>query len=156
MGIRRPTLTFPRRVALLRIAFGLIWVIDAGFKWRPSFIDGFASDIRSAAQGQPGWILWWFHLWRHILAADPRAFAYATAVIETVLALCLLLGLVRAWAYLAGAVFGLVIWSVAEGSAASTPPGRATSGRRSSTASSFSPYTASTPLPVRPHGRSTL
>jgi thiosulfate dehydrogenase (quinone) large subunit len=108
-------LTFPRRVALLRIAFGVIWAIDAGFKWRPSFVDGFRDDIRAAADGQPGWILWWFRFWRRVLDSDPRAFAYATAVVETLIAACLLLGLLRAGSYLAGALFGLVIWSVAEG-----------------------------------------
>jgi uncharacterized membrane protein YphA (DoxX/SURF4 family) len=108
-------LSFSRRVALLRIAFGVIWAIDAAFKWRPSFVAGYRDDIRSAAKGQPDWILWWFHLWRRVLDSNPHAFAYATAVLETLIAVCLLLGVLRASAYLAGAVLGLVIWSVAEG-----------------------------------------
>jgi hypothetical protein len=36
-----------------RIAFGVIWLIDAGLKWEPAFRSGFTSMLKESAQGQP-------------------------------------------------------------------------------------------------------
>lgn len=34
-----------RAIALLRVAFGLIWAIDAWFKWQPGFLSSFIDQI---------------------------------------------------------------------------------------------------------------
>ena len=68
---------------VFRIAFGLIWLIDAGLKWEPAFRSGFAGMLREAAHGQPGWLHGWFHLWMNLVAPNSGFFAYSTAVIET-------------------------------------------------------------------------
>lgn len=104
-----------RHVAILRIIFGLIWAIDAGFKWRPVFRQGFLDTINSAAQGQPGWLHGWFHFWGSFIGHNPHLFATLTAIIETFIALALLLGFARRTTYLAAAAFSLLIWGVAEG-----------------------------------------
>lgn len=40
-------------IGLLRITFGVVWAIDAWFKWRPDFIDNFAGCLTGAQQDQP-------------------------------------------------------------------------------------------------------
>jgi nitrite reductase (NO-forming) len=104
-----------KHVAILRIVFGVIWGIDAVFKWQPAFINGFSGIITSAAQGQPGWLSPWFSFWTHFLAYNPHLFAILTAVIESLIALALLFGLARRATYVTAAVFSLLIWSIAEG-----------------------------------------
>jgi nitrite reductase (NO-forming) len=119
-----------RHVALLRIVFGCIWLIDAIFKWQPSFRDNFLSQFQSAAQGQPNWLHWWFSFWTVTIANNPHLFAILVAVLESLIALALLIGIARRTIYLTSVVFSVVIWSVAEGfggpySSASTDIGTA-------------------------------
>jgi len=104
-----------RRVEALRLLFGGVWAIDAYLKWQPSFVHGYADDVKSAAQGQPDWLRPWFRFWRHVVAYDPRLFAYLTAVIETLIALALLLGFARRAVYLGGALWSFAIWVIPEG-----------------------------------------
>jgi hypothetical protein len=58
-GETRVTVWRARAIAFLRIVFGVIWGIDAWFKWQPGFINSFASQISGAQQGQPGGIKAW-------------------------------------------------------------------------------------------------
>jgi thiosulfate dehydrogenase [quinone] large subunit len=107
--------TLSKHVATLRVVFGVIWVIDASFKWFPGFRNGFFDQVTSAAQGQPGWLTPWFHFWTQLLGHNPHLFAVLTAIIESLIAIALLLGLARRVTYLSAAVFSLMIWAVAEG-----------------------------------------
>jgi len=104
-----------KRVAILRIVFGLVWAVDAVFKWQPAFINSLMDNVTSAAQGQPAWLVPWFNWWQHLLAIDPTFFAYSVAVIESLIAVALIIGFARRITYLAAIVFSLVIWAVAEG-----------------------------------------
>ncbi|HUC87196.1 MAG TPA: hypothetical protein VMR75_02645 [Candidatus Saccharimonadales bacterium] len=104
-----------RRVASLRLAFGAIWAVDASFKWQPAFANGFMGQINSAAGSQAGWLQGWFHFWSRLLSSNPHLFAYGVAVIESLIAVCLLLGLARRSVYIAAAVFSFLVWAVAEG-----------------------------------------
>lgn len=103
------------RVAFLRIAFGLIWAVNAEFKWQPSFRSSFMETINSAAQGQPSWLTPWFAAWQHLLAINPGLFATLVAITETLIAIALILGVAKRVTYLAAIVFSLLIWSIAEG-----------------------------------------
>jgi nitrite reductase (NO-forming) len=98
-----------------RIAFGLIWLIDAGLKWEPAFRSGFTADLRMAAQGQPGWLHGWFHLWISMVAPNSGFFAYSTAVIETLIAVAVIVGFARKFTYIGAALFSVLIWATAEG-----------------------------------------
>ena len=104
-----------RHVATLRIIFGLMWAVDAVFKWQPAFRDGFLDQIKSAGQGQPSWLNSWFHFWSSFLGHNPHLFAVLTAIIESLIAVTLIIGFARRSTYLAAAIFSLLIWSVAEG-----------------------------------------
>jgi nitrite reductase (NO-forming) len=103
------------RVDALRLAFCVIWAIDAYYKWQPDFVKSYATTIASAAKGQPDSLRPWFHFWRHLVLQSPHVFAYATAVVETMIALGLLLGLARRMLYIGGALWSLAIWTIPEG-----------------------------------------
>jgi nitrite reductase (NO-forming) len=104
-----------QRVAALRIAFGLVWAVDAAFKWQPAFINSFMDNINAAAEGQPTWLTPWFTWWQHLFAVNPSFFAYSVAVVETLIALALIFGFAKRVTYLLAIIFSLAIWSVAEG-----------------------------------------
>jgi uncharacterized membrane protein YphA (DoxX/SURF4 family) len=99
----------------LRIGFGLIWAIDAAFKWQSGFRQGFMGMVMEQGQGQPGWLHGWFHFWINLQHPHSNFFAYATAVVETLIAVALLIGFARKSIYLFGALFSLTIWGTAEG-----------------------------------------
>ncbi len=102
-------------IAVVQILFGLVWLIDAQFKWRPAFVDHFVSYLSGAQAGQPALVRDWIALWIHVVNIDPVAFAYVVAIGETLLAVALILGLFSNLAYLGGILLCLVIWSTAEG-----------------------------------------
>jgi nitrite reductase (NO-forming) len=98
-----------------RIGFGLIWLIDAVLKWLPGFRSTYVSAVSGAAQGQPGWLKWWFDFWVKLQTPRPTFFAYLVAVLETLVALAIIFGFARKLTYIMSAVLGVVIWAVAEG-----------------------------------------
>jgi uncharacterized membrane protein YphA (DoxX/SURF4 family) len=99
----------------LRITFGVIWLIDAVLKWLPGFRTGYVAMIKMAAQGQPGWLHPWFSFWMSVQDPHGAFFAYLAAVLETLIALALIVGFARKFTYISAAVFSLLIWSIAEG-----------------------------------------
>ena len=109
------TLRHPAIVGGIRIVFGVIWLIDAQFKWRPSFIQDFVSFLTGALDRQPALIRAWIELWIDVVNVNPVAFAYFVALSETALAFALVLGLFSNLAYIGGAFLAFVIWSTAEG-----------------------------------------
>lgn len=104
-----------RRLAALRIAFGVVWAIDATFKWLPAFSDGFVRYISSGEPGQPAAVKAWLRWWVSLLATDPRLFAHLVAVCETCLAIGLVFGLFSNAVCVVGALLSAGIWSTAEG-----------------------------------------
>ena len=113
----RPTPQRPssRAVALVRVAFGLVWAVDAVLKWLPGLRDGFGAMLDDAARGQPGWLRPWFELWTGLPHGEATAMAYASALTETAIAVALLTGFARKSVYLLGAGYSLMIWAVGEG-----------------------------------------
>jgi len=99
----------------LRIAFGVIWLIDATLKWLPGFRAGYMSTIMGEAQSQPGWLQPWFHFWIRFQHPDAMFLAYLVAVVETLIALALIAGVARKLTYISAIVFSLLIWATAEG-----------------------------------------
>ncbi|MGH3381475.1 MAG: hypothetical protein ACRDP6_42775 [Actinoallomurus sp.] len=106
----------PRAAAVVRIAFGVIWAIDATFKWLPGFIHGQTLDeeLGGGADIHTPVIHQWLQMWHGIGTASPGAFAVGTAVIETLIALGLLLGAFSNLVFIGSAVFSFGIWSTAE------------------------------------------
>ena len=104
-----------RAIGIVRILFGVVWAIDAQFKWRPDFLNNFVSYLTGAQQGQPAAVKAWIDLWINAVNVDPVVFAHIVAVSEMLLAIALILGLFSDIAYLGGILLCLVIWSTAEG-----------------------------------------
>lgn len=101
--------------AALRVAFGLIWAVDAALTWTPQFAVHYVGYLHNAAQGQAAWSAWWYAMWIAIVTPHAGVFILLTRLAETALALALLFGFARKTTYVAGALFSLLIWSTAEG-----------------------------------------
>jgi uncharacterized membrane protein YphA (DoxX/SURF4 family) len=101
--------------AAFRVLFGLVWGIDAALKWLPGFRDSFQAMLQAAAKGQPGWLAPWFNLWSGLNHGETTLLAYGTALMETFLAIAVILGFARKSTYLIGAVYSLLVWATAEG-----------------------------------------
>ncbi|HEX7369970.1 MAG TPA: multicopper oxidase domain-containing protein [Rhodanobacteraceae bacterium] len=99
----------------LRVAFGLIWVVNAALTWTSGFAVHYVGYLHNAAHGQAGWSAWWFNFWIAVVTPHAMAFVWATRIIEALLALALLLGFARKSVYVLGALFSLLVWSTAEG-----------------------------------------
>jgi len=99
----------------LRIAFGVIWLIDATLKWLPGFKDSYMSTIMGIRDGQPQWLRWWFDFWINLQHPAATFFWVLVAATETLIALALILGFARKLTYIAAIIFSLLIWATAEG-----------------------------------------
>jgi len=116
-GTNSATLAFWRfkGFGILRIVFGLVWAIDAWFKWQPDFINNFSSYLQGTLDGQPGWVQTWIHFWIKIVGVDPHIFAHLVAIGETAIAIALIVGAFSNLTYLVGVLLSIVIWTSAEG-----------------------------------------
>ena len=111
--VQRRLNPWPKTV--LRVGFGVIWLIDAVLKWLPGFRKDYMDTIMGQADGQPGWLKPWFRWWIDLQHPHPAFFAYLVAVVETLVALAIIAGFARKLTYSAAIVFSLLIWSTAEG-----------------------------------------
>lgn len=102
-------------IGLLRILFGIVWGIDAWFKWQPDFINNFTTYLSGAQDGQPWPIHHWIVFWTNTVGIDPTFFAYATAVGETAIAIALIVGAFSNLTAVVGILLSIVIWTTAEG-----------------------------------------
>lgn len=101
--------------ALLRIAFGFVWTVDAYFKWQPAFISGFKGMVGQNIAHQPQFIQAWISFWLYIISFNAHHFAIFTAITETVIAIGLLFGIFTRYIIYLGIIFSLLIWTTAEG-----------------------------------------
>jgi uncharacterized membrane protein YphA (DoxX/SURF4 family) len=100
--------------AILRIVFGCIWAVDAFFKWRPEFINGFMGYLTNSLDGQPSAVQWWLNEWIRLVQTSPHIFAHTIAIVETLIAIGLILGIFPRIVSYGGIALSLVIWSTAE------------------------------------------
>lgn len=110
-----PNTWAPLGSAALRVAFGIIWIVNAAFTWTPSFAANYAGYLRNAAEGQPAWSAWWFNAWIALVEPQSTLFLWLTRLATTALALALLFGFARRTVYVIGALYSLLIWSTAGG-----------------------------------------
>ncbi len=107
----------------MRIAFGIIWAVDAWLKWQPGFRATFLPNMISTADAEPHWIKWWFDFVVALERSAPALFVYIGAVTETLLAITLILGFARRVVFVGGALYALTIWCTADGFGAPYGPG---------------------------------
>jgi len=113
-------------IAVLRIAFGVVWAVDASLKWQPAFQANIQQMLADVAKGQPSFLGWWFALWQFVVSGRAPVFGILTASTETYLALALLTGFARKFTYSLGILYGMFVWSVAEGFGGPYRPGTTT------------------------------
>jgi uncharacterized membrane protein YphA (DoxX/SURF4 family) len=105
---------FSKRLAALRIGFGLVWAIDAAFKLESAFYNGILNKIKATDSGEPSWLNPWFHAWYRIIGSSPHTFAIIVIIIELLITVSLLFGVARRLNYALAALFSLLVWTVAE------------------------------------------
>jgi thiosulfate dehydrogenase [quinone] large subunit len=114
-----------RGIGVLRIIFGLVWAVDAWFKWQPDFINNFSDYLTGTLEGQPPAVQSWISFWINIVKVDSHVFAHIVAISETALAVGLILGVFSNLTNLGGILLAVVIWSTAEGFGGPYVPGSA-------------------------------
>jgi thiosulfate dehydrogenase (quinone) large subunit len=103
--------------AVVRILFGVLWAFDASFKWLPGFIGGqtLPDELGNDATVGTPVVHQWLHLWNTIGLANPGGFATIIAILETLGAAALILGMFSNAAFIGTAILSFGIWSGAEG-----------------------------------------
>ena len=118
---------FVRRIhpikAVMRIIFGIFWLIDGIFKFSPVLAQAFPTMVKGAAYGQPAWLAGWFSGWSSIVSSNPAFFVYSTGIVEVFLAFCIIAGFMRKTSYAVTFFVSLLIWSVPEGFGGPYGPG---------------------------------
>jgi nitrite reductase (NO-forming) len=100
----------------VRIGFGLVWAVDAAFKWLPGFIHGKTLDdeLGAAKTVRTPVLHQWISLWHSVGTSHPGAFAVGTAVVETCIAAGMIFGVMSNLLFVGSAVYALGVWSAAE------------------------------------------
>lgn len=112
-------------IGVLRIIFGIVWAVDAWFKWQPDFINNFSDYLTGTLERQPPAVQSWINFWINIVKVDSHVFAHIVAISETALAVGLLLGVFSNLTNLGGILLAVVIWSTAEDFGGPYVPGSA-------------------------------
>lgn len=113
LGEAAPVPTWPK--SAVRISFGVIWGVDAAFKWKIGFHKEFIGLVKESSEGQPSWLHWWFKFWIDTISPHHHVWAYSIAAAETLIALALIFGFARKTTYIVSALTALGVWAVAEG-----------------------------------------
>jgi len=104
-------------LTVFRILFGTLWIIDGAIKlvlFQP-YDTVTVSMVKNVSQGQPVWLQGWFNFWISTVSSSPTAFLYIAVAIELALGLALIAGFLRKITYVAGILYGLLLWSIFEG-----------------------------------------
>ena len=100
-------------IGVLRIIFGVVWGIDAWFKWQPEAVNNFANYLAGPGASQSGVVHGSINFWINVVKIDPRVFAHAVAAGETLVALALLLGAFSNLTNVLGILVAVVSWPTA-------------------------------------------
>jgi thiosulfate dehydrogenase [quinone] large subunit len=101
--------------AVVRILFGVLWAIDAVFKWLPGWIHGQTLGHELDESKVPTPVLHsWVAMWHGAASLNPGAFAVITAIVETLIAVALILGFLSNLTFIVTAVWSFGIWTSAE------------------------------------------
>lgn len=101
-------------ITIFRVLFGVVWLVDAFFKWQPGFRAGFVMMLQGLASGEPGIFHAWLQFWSFAATNTGPLLPTLVAVSETALGLALITGVVRRAVYVLGALYALFVWAVGE------------------------------------------
>jgi hypothetical protein len=113
-----PAATSPPAVRLLRVGFGLLWLLDGILQGQAAMPLGMPVRVmQPAAAGSPHWVHELVHFAASTWIAHPVTAAAAAVWIQVGIGLALLVAPPGAWSRLAGATaagWGLVVWVFGE------------------------------------------
>jgi cytochrome oxidase Cu insertion factor (SCO1/SenC/PrrC family) len=108
----------PSARRVLRVGFGLLWVLDGILQAQPRMPGGLPSEvIQPAAQGSPGWVQGIVNAGGTVWSSHPVAMAAASVWVQVGIGLWLLVAVRGHWsraAGLASVAWGLVVWAAGE------------------------------------------
>jgi thiosulfate dehydrogenase (quinone) large subunit len=122
----RPMNWKERGVGIVRITFGLVWVVAATLSWLPQFQNTFVAQVAVAKAGQPAFIQGWISFWANLVSVNPLLFARILSTTQTLVAVLLILGIFSNMTYIVGIFLSLGIWSIPEGFGGPYLPGQTT------------------------------
>jgi cytochrome oxidase Cu insertion factor (SCO1/SenC/PrrC family) len=116
----------PRARKVLRVGFGVLWLLDGLLQAQPQMAGGMPSVLQPTADGSPGWVVgmvnWGANLWSY----HPIAAAASAVWIQVGIGLWLIFA-VRGWsvrlAALSSVAWGLIVWSFGEAFGGILAPG---------------------------------
>ncbi len=105
------------------ILFGLVYASEALLAFYFDLNGNIVSVVQYQASSAPAFLSGWFSFWEGQVIAYPAFYAYLIGVLESLLAISLILGFGRKIAYMGGAVFAILAWGVGEGFGGIPVPG---------------------------------
>lgn len=102
---------------IIRILFGVIWLINTWLQFNPAYASHFLSTFSADwVSGQPAWIAAYGHWMANLVQAiGPHLVADATVVLDTILAVSLITGLGLPFLAGVGVIYNLWLWSTVGG-----------------------------------------
>src|ERR1700686_2023897 len=99
----------------IRIAFGVIWLIDGVLEWQPADFHNFAQLITAMSQGQPAPLGAVISAGQAVVAINPTLANALLAALETAVGLSLITNTLSRWALRTSALLAALIWVFGQG-----------------------------------------
>src|SRR5947209_17064553 len=101
--------------ASIRIAFGVIWLIDGVLEWQPADFHNFLQLITAMSQGQPAPLGAVISAGQAVVAINPTLANGLLAALETAVGLSLITNTLSRWALRISALLAALIWVFGQG-----------------------------------------
>jgi uncharacterized membrane protein YphA (DoxX/SURF4 family) len=99
----------------IRIAFGLIWLVDGLLEWQPADFHNFSQLITAMSQGQPAPLAAVIRAGQAVVAINPVLANGVLAALETAIGLSLITNKLSRWALRLSALLAALIWLFGQG-----------------------------------------
>ena len=101
--------------ASIRIAFGVIWLIDGVLEWQPADFHNFLQLITAMSQGQPAPLGAVISAGQAVVAINPTLANGLLAALETAVGLSLISNTLSRWALRISVLLAALIWVFGQG-----------------------------------------
>src|SRR6266851_5185819 len=101
--------------ASIRIAFGVIWLIDGLLEWQPADFHNFLQLITAMSQGQPAPLAAVISAGQAVVAINPVLANGLLAALETAVGLSLITNALSRWALRISVLLAALIWVFGQG-----------------------------------------
>ena len=101
--------------ASIRIAFGVIWLIDGVLEWQPADFHNFLQLITAMSQGQPAPLGAVISAGQAVVAINPTLANGLLAAFETAVGLSLITNTLSRWALRISVLLAALIWVFGQG-----------------------------------------